>query len=76
MKRVILTAIAIVFLFASPLLWASGNSMDAGDTTDLQAPIPVDPNATIGEFENGVRYYVIQNKEPENRGQQTYFKTT
>jgi zinc protease len=33
----------------------------------LEDAIPVDPNVTMGEFENGVNYYIRVNKKPENR---------
>ena len=34
---------------------------------DLDQPIPVNPQVTIGEFENGIDYYIQVNKKPENR---------
>ena len=33
----------------------------------LTEAIPVDPDVTLGEFENGVNYYIKVNKKPENR---------
>lgn len=34
---------------------------------DLDQKLPVDPNITIGKFENGLRYYIRVNKKPEKR---------
>jgi len=33
----------------------------------LDEAIPVDPDVTMGKFENGVHYYIKTNKKPENR---------
>ncbi|MDZ7721824.1 MAG: insulinase family protein [candidate division KSB1 bacterium] len=34
---------------------------------DMQDPLPVNPDVTLGEFENGLKYYVQVNRKPENR---------
>ena len=34
---------------------------------ELEAPLPVDPKITVGELPNGLRYYIRENKKPENR---------
>ena len=36
-------------------------------TFDLNQNLPVDPRVTVGEFDNGLRYYIRVNKKPENR---------
>src|SRR5260370_3286727 len=35
----------------------------------LRAPMPVDPEITIGKFANGMRYYIRRNKKPEKRAE-------
>ena len=35
----------------------------------LESPLPVDPNVTIGELDNGVKYIIRQNSRPENRAE-------
>jgi zinc protease len=35
--------------------------------TNLNQPIPVDPNVKIGKLQNGLTYYIRQNKKPENK---------
>lgn len=34
---------------------------------DLQAPLPTDPNVTVNQLSNGLRYYIRENEKPENR---------
>lgn len=34
---------------------------------DLNKPIPADPNIKIGKLDNGITYYIKQNKKPEQR---------
>ena len=35
----------------------------------LESPLPVDPNVTIGELDNGLKYIIRQNSRPENRAE-------
>ncbi len=37
------------------------------ETPDLTQKIPVDPQVTVGQFDNGLRYYIRVNKKPEKR---------
>jgi len=39
------------------------------ETGALTATIPIDPQITTGRFSNGLRYYIRQNKKPENRAE-------
>lgn len=34
---------------------------------DLKAKIPTDPKVTIGQFDNGLKYYIRTNKKPEKK---------
>src|SRR5690606_1697393 len=34
---------------------------------DLSAKLPIDPNVTVGQFENGLKYYIRTNKKPEKK---------
>jgi len=54
-------------LFAVAVILFTYNSIfaQAGIKTD----IPVDPSVRIGVLENGLTYYIKQNKIPENRGE-------
>lgn len=40
-----------------------------GQTSSLTQPMPVDPQITMGKFENGLRYYIRANKKPEKRAE-------
>ncbi len=44
------------------------NSEDA-KTASLDQKIPIDPRVTVGQFENGLRYYIRENSQPENRAE-------
>ena len=45
-----------LLLFATPLL-----------AEDLAKPLPVDPNITMGELPNGMRYWIRPNKTPAGK---------
>jgi len=34
---------------------------------DLSSELAFNPNVKVGEFDNGLRYYIMENKKPENR---------
>ena len=42
-------------------------------STDAQipmgSPLPMDPAVTVGELDNGLKYYIRQNSQPENRAE-------
>lgn len=38
-------------------------------SVSMEALLPVDPSVTLGELENGIRYFVRVNKRPENRAE-------
>ena len=38
-----------------------------GETLEMNAPIPLDPQVRHAELENGLTYYIRHNKEPSNR---------
>ena len=42
---------------------------DQGRIYKLTDTLPVDPKVTVGELDNGVRYYIRANKKPENRAE-------
>ena len=54
----------IVTLLVSLVIGASGI---AQDFSDLDAPLPIDGNLIVGELDNGLKYYVRENKKPEGR---------
>jgi len=38
-------------------------------TASLDQKIPIGPHVTVGQFDNGLRYYIRENKRPENRAE-------
>jgi zinc protease len=62
MRNSIFKSLAITCLI---IIAFSGFSQPSG--VDLTTPIAVDPNVKIGKLDNGLVYYIRQNKKPENR---------
>ncbi|MEE9190928.1 MAG: insulinase family protein [Candidatus Neomarinimicrobiota bacterium] len=61
-----LLLILTVILIFSPGFAQSPEDVKAANL-GLNDVIPIDPDVMIGEFENGVDYYIRVNKKPENR---------
>ena len=51
------------------LLSISGYAQN--EATDLKSLLPVDPDVVIGTLDNGLKYYIRANAEPENRAELT-----
>ena len=71
MKRLTFVTAAVVLAI---ILCASGASpdansarRDAGRNPRLDAPIPMDPEVTVGKLDNGLKYYIRVNREPGKR---------
>jgi zinc protease len=60
-RRILLIALS-VFLALAPLAAQA-------DKYPLDQKIPVDPKITVGELGNGLRYYIRENRKPENRAE-------
>jgi zinc protease len=61
-------AISMLLVAASTVLgYATAAAQQAAP--DLDGPLPVDPNVTIGTLENGLRYYIRENPEPKERAE-------
>src|SRR5438105_3014770 len=65
-----------LMLLASAVVLATGlfaiGQQPATSSTQslaLTAPMPVDPEITMGKFANGMRYYIRRNKKPEKRAE-------
>ncbi len=57
-----------VYTFLLLLVFSLFSSLFAQtETLDLTQKISIDPKVTIGEFDNGLRYYLRVNKKPEKR---------
>jgi len=57
----------------APVNTLNGDSSEAtvadAETRPLDRTIPVDSAVTVGKFANGLRYFIRENREPENRAQ-------
>src|ERR1017187_9742132 len=60
MKKILFALLIIMTLFVI---------VKAQSTTDLNAPIPMDPNVRIGKLSNGMTYYIMRNTKPEHRAE-------
>ena len=58
MKTKTLLFVLVAFVFAAPA-WAQ----------DPNEMLPVDPNVQIGTLDNGITFYIRENKKPENRAE-------
>ena len=58
----------LIFCFSS-LVSNPSFGQKKSATIDLKKPIPVDPDVTVGKFDNGLTYYIKVNKKPEKRAQ-------
>ena len=54
------------FLFVL-ILWGFVFNIISAQTIDPDKPIPPDPNIKIGRLDNGMTYYIKQNRKPEQR---------
>jgi len=55
-----------VYLFAIAI---SSTIFAQGPSTDLNSPIPLDPNVKVGTLDNGMTYYIRKNSIPEKEAQ-------
>ena len=44
-------------------------ALEHARTGSLDEPMPVGPNVTVGQLENGLRYFIRENSEPANRAE-------
>ena len=68
--RIQLMLLAAAVVLATSL-FAIGQqpSTSSAQSLALTAPMPVDPEISIGKFANGMRYYIRRNKKPEKRAE-------
>ena len=54
---------------ATPKTASTPAGPPAGITPLLEQQLPVDPQVTVGELDNGLRYYIRRNQEPAKRAE-------
>jgi len=65
---VVFLSFFLIFCFSS-LVTTHPVDQKKSTTVDLKKSIPVDPEVTVGKFDNGLTYYIKVNKKPEKRAQ-------
>lgn len=70
-KRSATFLLFLSILFLCSLTWIAAAQEkpdpEKAKTAPLEQKLPIDPHLTVGQFENGLRYYVRENRRPENR---------
>jgi zinc protease len=66
-KFLVPITLVLCFVCAISAQQQAANSVDGGAL--LQQPMPVDPQITMGQFKNGLRYYIRTTKKPEKRAE-------
>ena len=66
-----LAAMMGLAIFASPVRLQAQALADTANafTADLAEDLPVDPAVTVGQLDNGLRYFIRPNERPENRAE-------
>jgi zinc protease len=66
---VALALLPLLSLVSAQQAVPAGDAQAAAQAAVLTAPLPSDPQVTVGQFANGLRYYIRVNKKPENRAE-------
>lgn len=64
-----LRRIPFLLLAATLAVAAPATAQQPSPDQMARMPLPVDPAVTVGELENGIRYYIRQNARPEQRAE-------
>ena len=64
MRKLFVMAILVLSIFAC---YSVGTQFQTNSGSKPVEIVPVDPSVTIGKLDNGLVYYIKQNKKPENR---------
>src|SRR6185503_16498844 len=65
-----LSLLMALILSVVPVISAQQQAPKSGDSSALLTqPMPVDPQITMGQFKNGLRYYIRTTKKPEKRAE-------
>ncbi len=60
MKKIVTVIVLLMTMFITGF---------AQSTTDLNAPLPINPNIRMGKLPNGMTYYIMRNTKPEHRAE-------
>ncbi|MCB9208456.1 MAG: insulinase family protein [Ignavibacteriales bacterium] len=65
--KIKLFALILIYLFAGNLIFSQNDEEVRASNYNYEDQIPMDPDVMYGEFDNGLKYYIRENKKPENR---------
>jgi len=60
---------ALLIVFSCSAIGQEETFLEHARTASLDQKLPVGPHVTVGQFDNGFRYYIRENKQPENRAE-------
>ena len=69
MNRMLRIATAVLLVAMLPVLLHAQEQESAISSLGLGSPLPLNPLVKKGTLENGMTYYIMQNKRPENRAE-------
>ncbi|UCE39842.1 MAG: insulinase family protein [Candidatus Aminicenantes bacterium] len=71
MQKRTIVGIFLILILAVPRIADGQEIAEPKDakSAPLDKKIPVDPKVTMGQFANGLRYYIRENRRPENRAE-------
>jgi zinc protease len=61
--------LAIIFVLPCSAIEQEKTIQEQAKTASLDQKLPIGPSVTVGQFDNGLRYYIRENKRPENRAE-------
>ena len=67
-KYLFISCVMVLFILGGTGISAQQKNT-AQDSLSLDAQLPVDPEVTVGQLDNGVRYYIRENPKPEDRSE-------
>lgn len=68
-RKVLPIALLVGFLAAFSVAVGQEKTPHPSQTASLDQVIPIDPQITLGKYDNGLSYYIRVNKKPENRAE-------
>ncbi|NOR52808.1 MAG: insulinase family protein, partial [Candidatus Aminicenantes bacterium] len=61
--------LAIILVLPCSAIEQEKTIQEQAKTASLDQKLPIAPYVTVGQFDNGLRYYIRENKRPENRAE-------
>ena len=68
-RRLVAILSTLVLALLLPSWTLAQEDRQPGWAADLDAPLPIDPIIIVGELDNGLRYYIRENRQPQARAE-------